>query len=165
MDDETKAMLQPFDFKNHTNLPTNDQSMALNQRNEPFIVIAGSGMCESGRIVHHLKHHVADPRNTVLLPGYQAVQTLGRKIQDRLDWVPILGDRVPLRCHVEMLDGLSAHADESELMAYTMPLKGSSPKVYLVHGEVPQAEAHQRGLLAAGFGSVTIATRGDVVTV
>ncbi len=165
MDDQTKAMLQPFDFKNLTYITTIDQSIALNQRNEPFIVIAGSGMCESGRIVHHLKHHIADPRNTVLLPGYQAVQTLGRRIQEKLPWVPILGDRVPLRCQVEMLDGLSAHADEGELLAYTMPLKNSSPKIYLVHGEVPQAEAHQKALAAAGFGSVTIATRGDVVTV
>ncbi len=162
-DEETLAILKPFDFPNLFYTASVQESMALNQRHDPFVVIAGSGMCESGRILHHLKHHVADPRCTVLLPGFQAANTLGRKIQDRLDWVPILGERIPLRCRVETLHGLSAHADGSELLAYTKPL--SQAPVYLVHGEVPQAEAHQKALLAAGFGRVTIATRGDVVEV
>jgi metallo-beta-lactamase family protein len=163
LDAETQAMLQPFDFPNLTYVASPDQSRSLNKRNDPFVVIAGSGMCESGRILHHLKHHVADARCTVLLPGFQAEGTLGRKIQDRLDWVPILGDRIPLRCHVETVHGLSAHADGEELIAYTKPLRGA--KVYLVHGEVPQAEAHAAALRAAGFGEVVVATRGDVVDV
>ena len=162
-DKETLAMLQPFDFPNLNYTATVDQSMALNKRKDSFIVIAGSGMCESGRILHHLKHHVADSRNTVLLPGFQALGTLGRKMQDKLEWVPILGERIPLRCRVETLDGLSAHADGGELMAYTMPLKPAA--VYLVHGEVPAAEAHQKALRAAGFAQVTIASRGDVAEV
>jgi metallo-beta-lactamase family protein len=162
-DKETLEMLKPFDFQNLTYTATVDQSIALNKRNDPYIVIAGSGMCESGRILHHLKHHIADPRNTVLLPGFQAAGTLGRKIQDRLEWVPILGDRIPLRCRVETLDGLSAHADGGELVAYTMPLKGAV--VHLVHGEVPAAEAHQKALQAAGFEKVTIASRGDMAEV
>jgi metallo-beta-lactamase family protein len=163
MDDETRAMLQPFDFPNLTYVATPDQSRSLNKRNDPFVVMAGSGMCESGRILHHLKHHIADPRSTVLLPGFQAEGTLGRKIQDGLDWVPILGDRIPLRCKVDKLDGLSAHADGEELVSYTRPLKGA--KIYLVHGEVPSAEAHAAALKADGHQEVTIATRGDVVTV
>jgi metallo-beta-lactamase family protein len=162
-DAQTLEMLKPFDFPNLTYVATIDQSRALNERNDPFIVIAGSGMCESGRILYHLKHHIADPRNTVLLPGFQGEGTLGRKIQDRMEWVPILGDSIPLRCRVETLDGLSAHADGAELVAYTMPLKAAA--VYLVHGEVPAAEAHQKALRAAGFGKVTIASRGDVVEV
>jgi metallo-beta-lactamase family protein len=163
LDDETRAMLEPFDFPNLTYIASPDQSRSLNNRNSPFIVIAGSGMCESGRILHHLKHHIADPRSTVLLPGFQAEGTLGRKIQNRFDWVPILGDRIPLRCRVEMINGLSAHADGEELLAYSKPLKGA--KIYLVHGEVPSAEAHQAALKAAGFGDAIIATRGDIVTV
>jgi metallo-beta-lactamase family protein len=162
-DAETVEMLRPFDFPNLTYVATVDQSMSLNRRHDPFVVIAGSGMCESGRILHHLKHHIADPRCTVLLPGFQGAGTLGRKIQDRLDWVPILGDRIPLRCHVEMMDGLSAHADGPELVAYTRGLKPAP--VYLVHGEVPAAEAHQKALQGAGFGKVTIASRGDVAEV
>ncbi len=163
MDDETRAMLKPFDFPNLIYVASPQESMALNRRNDPFIVMAGSGMCESGRICHHLKHHIADSRATVLLPGYQAEGTLGRKIEDGQREVPILGDMIPLRCHVERLDGLSAHADGGELLAYTQPLKGA--KIYLVHGEVPSAEAHEKALAAAGFGQAVIATRGDVVTV
>src|SRR5665213_28212 len=111
-------------------------------------------MCESGRILHHLKHHIADSRATVLMPGYMAQGTLGRKIEDGAREVPILGDRIPLRCHVERLDGLSAHADEGELLGYTQTLKGA--KIYLVHGEVPSAEAHQAALAKAGFGTAVI---------
>lgn len=162
-DKETLALLEPFDFPNLTYIASVDQSMALNRRHDPFVVLAGSGMCESGRILHHLKHHISDPKCTVLLPGYQAVNTLGRRIQDRLDWVPILGDRIALRCQVETLDGLSAHADGGELLAYSRPLK--NVPTYLVHGEVPSAEAHQKTLLGAGFGRVTIASRGDVAEV
>jgi metallo-beta-lactamase family protein len=163
MDEETRAMLTPFDFPNLTYGASPGESMALNSRRDPFIVIAGSGMCESGRILHHLKHHIADTRCTVLLPGFQAENTLGRRIQDKLAWVPILGDRIPLRCRVETLHGLSAHADGSELLAYSRTMKDAA--TYLVHGEVPSAEAHQAALRAAGFSRVTIATRGDVVEV
>lgn len=163
LDDEARAMLEPFDFPGLTYIPSPDQSKSLNARRDPFIVIAGSGMCESGRILHHLKHHIPDPKSTVLLPGYQAEQTLGRRIQDHLPWVPILGDRVPLRAHVETLDGLSAHADGGELLDFVRPLAGA--RVFLVHGEVPQAQAHQKALQAAGFPDVTIPSRGDVVEI
>jgi metallo-beta-lactamase family protein len=162
-DAETLDMLKPFDFPNLFYVANVQESMELNKRRDVFIVMAGSGMCESGRILHHLKHHIADPRNTVLLPGFQGQGTLGRKIQDRLDWVPILGDRIPLRCRVETMDGLSAHADGEELVAYTRALKGA--RVHLVHGEVPAAEAHQKALQGAGFEQVVIANKGDVVEV
>ena len=163
MDEPTRALLKPFDFPNLTYIGNTQESIALNARKDPFVVISASGMCESGRVLHHLKHHIADPNSTVLLPGFQAQGTLGRKIQERMPQVPILGDIIPLRCHVEMLNGLSAHADEGELLAYTQTLKGA--KIYLVHGEVPSAEAHQAALAANGFGNATIATRGDIVTV
>jgi metallo-beta-lactamase family protein len=162
-DEQTRHMTDPIDFPNLTYIRSTDESRALNTRKGPFIVISASGMCEAGRILHHLKHHIADSKNTVLLPGFQAENTLGRRIQDRVNMVPILGDTIPLRCHVEQLDGLSAHADGKELLAYTQPLKPN--KIYLVHGEVPQAQAHQRALMAAGFSQVSIATRGDVVEV
>ncbi len=160
LDDQTRALLTPFDFPGLSYTATPDESKALNNRKDAFIVIAGSGMCESGRILHHLKHHIADAKSTVLLPGYQAQDTLGRKIQNHLPWVPILGERIPLRAEVETVDGLSAHADGPELLAYTRPLLGA--KVFLVHGEVPQAEAHQKALVGIGFKEVSIPARGDV---
>jgi metallo-beta-lactamase family protein len=162
-DKETLAALEPFDFPNLTYVATVDQSMALNRRNDIFIVMAGSGMCESGRILHHLKHHIADPRNTVLLPGYQAENTLGRKIQEQRPFVPILGDQIPLRARVEMIDGLSAHADGPELLAYSQTLQKAA--VYLVHGEPDRAQAHQHALQQSGFEKVNIVSRGDVVEV
>jgi metallo-beta-lactamase family protein len=162
-DAETRAMFEPFDEPNLTYTPTVADSMKLNQRPGPMIIIASSGMCEGGRILHHLKHHIREPRNTVLLAGFQGAGTLGRKIGDRMPEVPILGDIIPLRCQVEKIDGLSAHADGEELVAYTKPLKGA--KVYLVHGEIDAAQAHQKALEAAGFTGVTIADRGQVVEV
>ncbi|HUO10969.1 MAG TPA: MBL fold metallo-hydrolase [Phycisphaerae bacterium] len=163
LDEETRRMLEPFDFPNLTYVSTSQESMALNSRKDPFIVIAGSGMCESGRILHHLKHHISDSRSTVLLPGFQAQNTLGRRIQDRQRSVPILGDIIPLNCEVDTLEGLSAHADGPELLQYTAPLKPT--RVYLVHGELPQAHAHQSALQSHGFPQVTIPARGDLVTV
>ena len=162
-DDETRAMFEPFDEEFLTYTASVQESMKLNQMSGPLVIIASSGMCEGGRILHHLKHHLRDARCTVLLAGYQGAGTLGRKIHDRLPEVPILGDMIPLRCHVEQIDGLSAHADGEELVNYTRPLKGA--KVYLVHGEIEAAEAHRKALGAAGFGSVTIAERGQTVEV
>jgi metallo-beta-lactamase family protein len=163
LDEETRRMLEPFDFPELTYVASPQESRELNSKHGPFVVIAGSGMCESGRILHHLKHHVHDPRSMVLLPGYQAENTLGRRLQDHQRMVRILGDMIPVRCGVETLHGLSAHADGGELIAYSRPLRGA--KFYLVHGEVPQAEAHRAALLAAGFGEAVVATRGDVVAV
>ena len=165
MDDETRAMLQPFDFPNLSYVASMQDSQKLNTLRSPAIIIAGSGMCESGRILHHLKHHIRYKQNTVLLPGFQAEDTLGRKIQDRLREIPILGDMIPLNCRVEKMDGLSAHGDGNELIAYCTPLKRPGLKTYLVHGEDPAALAHQKALQAAGFGEVTIASRGQSVEV
>ena len=161
-DAETKAMIEPFDDENLTYTPSMQESMKLNDKHGPLIIIASSGMCEGGRILHHLKHHLRDPRNTVLLAGYQGAGTLGRKIWDRLPEVPILGDMIPLKCHVEKIDGLSAHADGEELIAYTKPMKGA--RVYLVHGEEESAEAHQKALQAEGF-TTSIADSGEIVEV
>lgn len=164
-DDETQEMLTPFDFPNLSYVRSVDESRALNQRPGPGVIIASSGMCESGRILHHLKHHLRDGRNTVLLPGFQAAGTLGRKIQDRWREVPILGDVIPLHARVETIDGLSAHADGKELVDFAAPLRARHPRIYLVHGEIESAEAHRRALLTAGFADVTIASRGDVAEV
>jgi metallo-beta-lactamase family protein len=163
LDEETRRMLEPFDFPELTYVASPQESRELNGKHGAFVVIAGSGMCESGRILHHLKHHVHDPRSVVLLPGYQAENTLGRRLQDGARQVRILGDMIPVRCAVETLHGLSAHADGGELIAYSRSLRGAA--FYLVHGEVPQAEAHRAALAAAGFGEAVVATRGDVAVV
>ncbi|HEU4642800.1 MAG TPA: MBL fold metallo-hydrolase [Gemmatimonadaceae bacterium] len=128
-----------------------EASKALNRMSGPMIIIAASGMAESGRILHHLAHGAGDPRNTILIVGYQAEHTLGRRIVERRDTIKVFGEEIPLRAHVEVLDGYSAHADRSELLDWLDAVRAASPRleqVYLVHGE-PDAQ----NALAATIGA------------
>ena len=102
-------------------------------------------MCEGGRILHHLKNGVEDPRNLILLAGYQAEHTLGRRIAEHQPTVPILGEHYALRAEVAVLDELSGHADQHDLVEWVRPIAKSLKKILLVHGET-QAQA---GLAAA----------------
>ncbi len=90
------------------------ESKALNDLHGPFMVISASGMCEAGRILHHLHNNIGDPRNTILITGYQAENTLGRKMVEERPEVPIFGELMRLRAEVQKLDELSGHADQSE---------------------------------------------------
>jgi len=118
-----------------------NQSKALNDLHGPFMVISASGMCEGGRVLHHLRNNIGDPRNTVLLAGYQAENTLGRKIEEKRKEVPIFGELMPLRAEVEKLDALSGHADREEMLAWMQPIAKGLRKVFLVHGEAEQQTA------------------------
>jgi metallo-beta-lactamase family protein len=103
-----------------------------------MIIIAASGMAESGRILHHLAQGAADPRNTILIVGFQAERTLGRRIVERRPSVTIFGEEVPLRAQVEVINGYSAHADREELSSWIERVRERSPRlsnVWLVHGE------------------------------
>ncbi|MCA9076125.1 MAG: MBL fold metallo-hydrolase [Planctomycetaceae bacterium] len=119
------------------------ESAALNERDEPMVIISASGMCENGRVVHHLKHAVSDERNTVILMGYQAPHTLGRRIQERQEFVRIFGREQPLKCRVEQLSGLSAHADATDFKWWfeKSTEKGSFGQAFLVHGEPEHSAA------------------------
>jgi metallo-beta-lactamase family protein len=128
--------------------------MKLNTALGPMVIIAASGMAESGRILHHLVHGAPDPRNTVLIVGFQAEHTLGRRIVERQPMLRIFGDDVPLRARVEILNGYSAHADRRELHAWLDAVKQSSPnlsKVWLVHGEPAAQTALSERLRASGY--------------
>lgn len=122
------------------------ESKALNDISYPFIVIAASGMCEAGRILHHLRNYIPDPRNTVLITGFQAEHTLGRKLLERHAEVPIFGDPIPLRATVEKLNELSAHADQRELLQWLEPITPKLKRIFLVHGEPEQAELLARAI-------------------
>ena len=98
-------------------------------------------MCEAGRILHHLRNNIGDPRNTVLITGYQAENTLGRKILERHAEVPIFGEPERLRAEVDVLDELSGHADQGELIEWMRPLVPKLKKVFLVHGDPGQGAA------------------------
>lgn len=144
-DEEARRFLaaggEPFGFKRLTYIRTVEESKALNDLRGPFMVIASSGMCEAGRILHHLKNGIEDPRNTILLTGYQAVHTLGRKIEEKREAVPIFGELMRLRAEVEKLDELSGHADQRELLQWMKPIAAGLRKVFLVHGEPDQQAA------------------------
>jgi metallo-beta-lactamase family protein len=131
----------PFGFKLLTYVRDVEQSKTLNDLRGPFMIVSASGMCEGGRVLHHLKNNVGDPRNTILLTGYQAEYTLGKKIEEQWDEVPIFGEPMPLRAEVQKLDALSGHADREELLAWMQPIAAGLKKVFLVHGEPEQQSA------------------------
>jgi metallo-beta-lactamase family protein len=129
-------------------------SIALNTQRGPMVIIAASGMAESGRILHHLGYGAPDPRNTILIVGFQAEHTLGRRIVERRSVLRIFGDEVPLRARVEIINGYSAHADRVELRQWADAVRRTSPALgplWLVHGEPPAQEALSAALAADGF--------------
>lgn len=133
----------PFSFNGLTYVASQQQSMGLNRRPGPFVVIAASGMCENGRVVHHLKHAVADERNTILIIGFQADHTLGRQIVEQRPNVRIFDRFIPLKAHVEVLQGFSAHADAEDFRWWFSNLSKSGRGVgraFIVHGESDGAQ-------------------------
>lgn len=142
-----------------------EDSMKLNTLKGPCIIISASGMCESGRILHHLKNHAGDAKNTILIPGFQAINTLGRRLVDGVREVMIYGEPVFVRAEVLQLHGFSGHADQAELLSFLTPLAKGDPEIYLVHGEPEQSTGLRDNLMAAGMRKVTVAQRGQRVQV
>jgi metallo-beta-lactamase family protein len=142
-DSETAAFIDngkdPFGFHRLRYLREAAESKALNGLRVPFIVISASGMCEGGRILHHLRNGIEDPRNLILITGFQAENTLGRRLVERSVEVPIFGEPFRLRAEVAVLNELSAHADQQELLKWVRPIAPKLKKVFLVHGE-PEAQ-------------------------
>ncbi len=131
-----------------------EESKALAKMHGPMVIIAASGMAESGRILHHLTQGAPDQRNTVLIVGFQAEHTLGRCIVERRPMLTIFGDEVPLRAQVEVINGYSAHADRVELGSWIDRVRERSARlsnVWLVHGEPPAQEELATNLRAKGF--------------
>jgi len=151
----------PFGFSRLTYVRDVNQSKALNDLRGPFMIISASGMCEGGRVLHHLKNNVGDPRNTILLAGYQAENTLGRKIQERREEVPIFGELMRLRAEVCQLDALSGHADREEMLEWMKPIVGGLKRVFLVHGEPDQQAAFATAIRDRYQLEVAIPARGS----
>lgn len=131
-----------------------EESKALAHMHGPMIIIAASGMVEAGRILHHLLQGAGDPKNTILIVGFQAEHTLGRRIVERAPMLKIFGEEVPLRAKVEVINGYSAHADRGELSTWLDAVKAGSPElsgIQLVHGEPHAQDALQTTLIAKGY--------------
>jgi len=158
------AVRDIFDFGQLEFARDATESKALNARHGPMIIIAASGMAEAGRILHHLANGAGDQRNTILIVGFQAEHTLGRRIVERRPTLKIYGDEVPLRAHVEVLNGYSAHADRNELRRWLDVVRGTRENlpVHLVHGEPAAQQALAESLGADGY-VVNVPARGERV--
>ena len=151
-----------FDFPLVTYTRDVSESKALNQQRGPMIIIAASGMAESGRILHHLANGAPDRRNTILVVGFMAEHTLGRRIVEKQPVLKVFGEEVPLNAQVEILNGYSAHGDRNELAGWLDAVKATSPllrDVWLVHGEPEAQDAFAAQLGERGY-HVTIPTPG-----
>jgi metallo-beta-lactamase family protein len=138
-----------------------EESKKLNTIKLPCVIISASGMCENGRVVHHLKHAIESPKNTVLIVGFQAAHTLGRRIVEKQPHVTIFGEKLKLRAEVVALNGFSAHADRDELQKLLKPLAERCKKAFLVHGEPDQMEVMAATMRADGFREVLIPGPGE----
>jgi metallo-beta-lactamase family protein len=139
-----------------------EESKALNRRKDPMVIISASGMAETGRILHHLRHNIEDKRNTILIVSWQAPHTLGRRLVEGEKRIKIFGEVFHRQAEVAVLNGLSAHAGRELLQEYALGVNGRAKKVFLVHGEPRAAEALQENLRVKGMDQVFYPEMGDV---
>jgi metallo-beta-lactamase family protein len=144
----TSGARDPFGFERLAYTRTTEESKQLNFLREPAIIISASGMAETGRILHHLKNHIEDPRTTILIVSWQAEQTLGRRLVDREPEVRIFGEKYKNRANVEVLNGFSGHADRDGLLAWVGAMTRKPKNTFLVHGEEAPAQALAESLQA-----------------
>jgi metallo-beta-lactamase family protein len=137
------------------------ESKAIDSSNGPAVIIAASGMAESGRILHHLAHGIGDHRNLILFVGFQAEHTLGRRIESGKEAVRILGQEYQRRAEVETIGGYSAHADKDELRAWVRSLGGPVRRAFVVHGEAGALEAMAAILREEGIRDVQVPKHGE----
>ncbi len=168
-DQETNHVMNlagdPFVLKNIEYIRNSDDSMRLNTIKDPCVIISASGMCEVGRILHHLRNNCEDARNTILIVGFMAENTLGRRIVERRPEIKIFGVKRPLRAEVVIMNAFSAHAGRSELLEFGARFHGKGKKVLLVHGEETALKALKSGLAEKGVANITIMEEKVAVTV
>ena len=164
-DEETKHLLDehedPLGFARLKYIRSVEESKALNEQEGPMIIISASGMCEGGRILHHLANTIGDPRNTILIVGFQAEGTLGKKLVDQETRVKIYGEEYQRRAPVVVLNGFSAHADRNDLLGFVSGMKRKPGRIFVVHGNEEQSRALEEGLRSLGLPDVHRPQRGE----
>jgi metallo-beta-lactamase family protein len=155
----------PFGFDMMTYTRSVHQSKELNFLREPAVIISASGMAEAGRILHHLKNNVEDPRSTILIVGWQAPNTLGRRLVEEQPKVRIFGDEYSLKAQVVTINGFSAHADRNELLDWTGHFRVRAEHTYIVHGEEEPSFALAEGLREQGYEDVVVPELGQSFTI
>ncbi len=151
----------PFTLKEVTYLKDPEDSKKLNTMKGPVVIISASGMCEGGRILHHLKYSLNNPKNIILFVGYQAANTLGRRLSDGIKKVKIYGEEQEVLAEVRCLQEFSAHGDYNDIINYFKLMNHKPVKTFLVHGEESAALALQEKMIAAGFTGVVVPYRGE----
>lgn len=166
-DEETVELLRrtedPFGFRELRYIRTAEESRKLNDMKEPMMILSCSGMAEGGRILHHLRNNIGDPKNTVLIVGYQAENTLGRKLAEQWEEVPIFGEKYKLNAEVVVFDEFSGHADQHDLLNWVA--HGKWKKIFVVHGESEAANTFADILKAEGYADVNVPKLGEGYTV
>ena len=166
-EDVQEAMRQgdnPLEFPGLQFARTVDESRALNESNQPSIIISASGMCEVGRIKHHLKHNLWNPNSTILFVGYQAPGTLGRKIVEGAEKVKIFGEEIAVHARVEYIEGYSGHADQEWLLNFIYSFIKKPKHIFLVHGEEESQQVLKQKILETTQIPVTIPEFGATYT-
>ena len=167
-DEETQKLIQggdnPLEFPGLQFTRTADESKALNEKKESAIIISASGMCEVGRIKHHLKHHLWDPNSTILFVGYQAQGTLGRKLVEGEKKVKIFGEEIAVNARIEYIEGYSGHADQEWLLNFIYSFITKPKHIFLVHGEAEGQEILKEKILETVEIPVTIPDYGQTYT-
>jgi len=159
--DKIKSGDNPLEFPGLRFTKTSEESKELNASSESAIILSASGMCEVGRIKHHLKHNLWDPKNTILFVGYQAPGTLGRAIVDGAKKVKIFGEEIAVNARIEYIEGYSGHADQEWLLNFVYSFINKPKHVFLVHGEIEgQEELKQKIEETTGI-PVTIPSFGE----
>jgi metallo-beta-lactamase family protein len=147
----------PFGFDTLTFTENVEESKKLNTLDKPAVIISASGMMEGGRILHHLRSRISDPRNTILVTGWQAPNTLGRRVVNREPVVKIFGEEFDVKAHVEVITGFSGHADRDELLTWAAAMQKKPEHTFIVHGEVESSQALADSLQTGlGFSNIVI---------
>jgi len=168
LDDETHEFMRTgkhpaLTFTSLSYTHSVEESKAINYSEMPSVIIAASGMCEAGRILHHLVHNIEDERNTICIVSWQAPHTLGRRLVEKQPIVKIFGEEVPLKAEVATINGLSAHAGQDMLVKYAASAANEHLKeIYLVHGDAEAAVPLLEKLHGIGFNNVHYPERMEV---
>ena len=169
LDEQTLEYLDkrqdPFGFGNLKYTRDVEESKKLNNITTPCMIISASGMCEGGRILHHLRNNIGDKRNTILIIGFMADGTLGKRIVDRIPVVKIFGEEYELNAQVVKLNSFSAHADRNELLDYIKNIKKKPKQIFIVHGNSDQSEPLVQAIQELGIPNVFIPQPGEKIPI
>ena len=162
LSDYCKNMKAPFDFPHLRFATSTNASKRINSKKRGNIIIAGSGMCNGGRILHHFKHRIWDPKNSVIIVGYQAEGTLGRQIVEGAKFIEIYGEKIAVKAKIYTINGFSAHADQKELIDWAAKVQDART-IFLIHGEADIQHIFKEEIKRRLHKKVHIVKQGEII--